>query len=99
MAKPIGSIRAWQLAHAGLARCRVIASRIVSSSPGLAPVVSSAGISGGGGGGAADNRFSSTHLPRSTGDVRVEYDVIVRTLPCPSRPPRGLPAGSATRRK
>ena len=56
-------------------------------------------MSAGGGGGAADSRFSSTHLPRSTGDVRVEYDVIVSTLPWPSRPPRGLPAGSVTRRK
>ena len=32
--------------------------------------------------------FSSIHLPRITGDVRVEYDVTVRMLPCPSRPVR-----------
>ena len=48
-------------------------------------------MSAGGGGGADDSRFSSTHLPRSTGEVRVAYDVIVRMLPWPSRPPRTLP--------
>ena len=32
--------------------------------------------------------FSSTHLARSTGDVRLPYDVTVRTLPFPSSPPR-----------
>ena len=54
---------------------------------------------GGGGGGGEPSRFSSTHLPRSTGDVRVAYDVSVRMLPWPSRPPRGLPSGNVTRRK
>src|SRR6266853_2804567 len=87
IAKPIGSIRAWQLAQLGFARCAVIASRIVSVLPASAPSVFKAGMFGGGGGGAADNRFSSTHLPRTTGDVRVAYDVSVRMLPWPSRPP------------
>ncbi len=32
--------------------------------------------------------FSSSHLPRSTGDVRLGYDVTVSRLPWPSRPPR-----------
>ncbi len=54
---------------------------------------------GGGGGGAAASRFSRTHLPRTTGDVRVAYEVNVRMLPWPSKPPRGLAAGKVTRRK
>ena len=95
IAKPIGSIRAWQLAQAGFARCWVIASRIVSVLPGSAPSVFSAGMFGGGGGGGDASRFSSTHLPRSTGEVRVAYEVSVRMLPWPSRPPRGLPSREA----
>ena len=67
--------------------------------PGSDPSVLSAGMLGGGGGGAADSRFSRTHLPRTTGDVRVAYEVSVRMLPWPSRPPRGLPAGNVTRLK
>ena len=50
---------------------------------------SSAGTFGGGGGGGVPRMFSSSHLPRSTGDVRFGYDVTVRMLPWPSRPPRG----------
>ena len=50
-------------------------------------------------GGAAFNKFSSTHFPRTTAEVRFAYDVIVSTLPCASKPPRGLPSGSVTRRK
>src|SRR5204863_24897 len=90
--------RRWQTAQAGFARCAVIASRIVSGLPVSALSVLSAGMFAGGGGGAADRRFSSTHLPRTTGDVRVAYDVSVRMLPWPSRPPRGLPGGNVTRR-
>src|ERR1051325_9185544 len=88
MAKPIGSIRAWQLAHAGLARCWIIASRMVSGLPVVLPSVFNAGTFGGGGGGGADNKFSSTHLPRFTGDVRFAYDVFVNRLPRPSSPTR-----------
>ena len=40
--------------------------------PGSLPSVLSAGTFGGGGGGGEASRFSSTYLPRSTGDVRVE---------------------------
>ena len=54
---------------------------------------------GGGYGGGVPSRFSSTHLPRETGEVRVATDVTVSMLPCPSRPRRGLSAGSGTRRK
>ncbi len=34
------------------------------------------------------NRFSSTHLPRFTGEVRVGFDVTVNTLACVNTPPR-----------
>ena len=43
---------------------------------------------GGGGGGGEPRMFSSIHLPRITGEVRVAYEVTVRMLPWPSRPPR-----------
>ena len=46
----------------------------------------------GGGGGGEFSRFSSTYLPRNTVEVRVEYEVSIRMLPCPSSPARGLPA-------
>ena len=49
---------------------------------------------GGGAGGGVPSRFSRIHLPRTTGDVRSGYDVTVRMLPCPSRPPRRLSGGS-----
>ena len=39
------------------------------------------------------------HLPLITGEVRIAGEVTVRMLPCPSRPRRGLSAGSVTRRK
>ncbi len=42
--------------------------------------------------------FSSSHLPRRTGDVRFGYEVMVSTLPWPSRPLRWVPA-IVTRRK
>ena len=48
------------------------------------------GTPGGGGGGGVPIMFSSTHLPRSTGDVRLAYEVASRMLPWPSRPPRTL---------
>ena len=32
--------------------------------------------------------FARIHLPRSTGEVRVAYEVTVRMLPWPSSPPR-----------
>ena len=60
---------------------------------------SSAGTFGSGGGGGAPKMLRSTHTPRSTGDVRVAYDVTDSTLPCRSRPPRLLSGASVTRRK
>ncbi|PWU10759.1 MAG: hypothetical protein C5B51_03805 [Terriglobia bacterium] len=75
-----------------------MASRNESASPELAFSVLSDGTLGGGGGGGAASRFSSTYLPRNTGEVRVEYEVSVRIPPWPSSPARGLPGGSVTRR-
>src|SRR5207247_2431509 len=62
------------------------------------PVSFSAGTFGGGGGGADPRRFSSSHFPRNTGEVRVAYEVANRTLPCPRSPVRLLSL-SVTRRK
>ncbi len=69
-ANPSGSIRAWQLEQTGLLRWSSMRSRTEAGFP-LSPVSRSAGTSGGGGGGGAPRTFSSSHLPRSTGDVRV----------------------------
>src|SRR5687767_1355610 len=92
---------AWQLAHAGFARCCARASRIGRILPESLLSVASAGISGGGGEGGAPRRFPRTYFPRRTGDVRLAYDVIVRMLECPSspRPRRGLSSAYVTRRK
>ena len=92
----MGSIGAWQTEHDGFSRCSTIASRIDTGSPSSFSSAS-AGMSGGGSGGGAPSRFSSTHLPRSTGDVRFGYDVTVITLPWPSSPPRRA-SSSVTRR-
>ena len=51
-------------------------------------------MSGGGGGGGWPTIRSSTHLPRSTGEVRVPSAVTFRMLACVSTPPRWLVAGS-----
>ena len=56
---------------------RTADSRAPSSSSGLSVV----STFGGGGGTGAPRMLSSTHLPRSTGDVRVACDVTVRMLP------------------
>src|SRR5262249_24092393 len=99
IAKPIGSIRAWQPAQGGLARCWIMASRMERVVPFSAPSVFSAGTTAGGGGGGDESRFSSTHFPRTTGEVRVAYAVIANKLPCQSTPPRGLSGGKVTFRK
>ena len=52
----------------------------------------------GGGGVGGDARIvSSTHAPRSTGDVRSGYDVTISTLPLPNKPKR-RESVSSTRR-
>src|SRR5205814_8274398 len=97
-AKPAGSIMLWHEAQTGSDRCSAIRSRIVFT---FACVrrSESAGTFGGGSGGGVPRMLLRIHLPRITGDVRIAGDVIVRMLACPSRPRRGLSAGSCTRRK
>ena len=94
--KPSGSITRWQVAHAGFLRCSSSRSRTDSTLP-PSLFSCSVGTFGGGGGGGVPRMFSRIHLPRSTGDVRLGYDVTASTLPWPSRP-RRFSSGSVTRR-
>src|SRR2546427_8337103 len=89
-------MRAWHEAQTVLDRCCSICPRIVSSFP-SAFLDFSSGISGGGGGGGVPSSASRIHLPRCTTDVRLGYDVTVRTLPWPSSPKR-FGSVSVTRR-
>ncbi len=73
-------------------------SRMVSTLPARTALSLSGGTLFGIGGGGAFSRLSSTHLPRTTGDVRSACDVIIRIAPFPSRPFRASSA-SVTRRK
>src|SRR5256885_15086547 len=91
-------MRAWHPAQAGSARCCTIASRNVSSLPDSLLSVFREGTVGGGGGGGEASRFSSTDLPRNTGDVRGEYDVRVIIPPWPRSTPRRVDPASSTRR-
>ena len=62
----------------------LLAHRCAAARP---AVLGSGGTSGGGGGGGdADQMFSSTHLPRITGEVRSACEVTVRMLPLPEQP-------------
>ena len=88
-------MRAWQLAQAGLARCAVIASRmrqrscparrLRSSAPGCWAAAA-----------AAPTRAGSRAPTCRAAPARCGWrtSVIVRMLPWPSSPPRGLPSGS-----
>ncbi len=79
----------WHELHAGWRGACANCSATDSSRPSFAsPVASRSGTSAGGGGGGLPSSTSITHLPRSTGDVRLPCEVSVRTLPCPSRPRR-----------
>ena len=60
---------------------------------------SSEGMSGGGGGVGVPRMFSRRNWPRFTGEVRVGFDVTIKTPAWVSIPPRGLPSGSVTLRK
>ncbi len=84
---PSGSMRAWQLAHTGLARCISSICRTDNGLPSLL-LDSSDGTLGGGAGGGAARIFSSSHLPRMVGEVRVVYEVTASTLALPSSPKR-----------
>ena len=67
--------------------------------PALVLVRSASATSGGGGGGGAPSKLPSTHLPRSTGEVRFGYEVTVSRLAWPSSPLRwSWAAPSVTRR-
>ena len=59
--------------------------------------IRNAGILGGGSGAVVPKMFFRAHIPRRTGDVRLDCDVSVSTLPCPRSPARSLP-GSVTGR-
>src|SRR5688572_11422187 len=90
-------MRAWHDAHTALARCCSSISRTVVDLP---SVLSSrlVLVFGGGGGTGAARIFSSSHLPRMVGDVRVGYDVTASTLAFPSSPQR-FSSASVTRLK
>ena len=83
--------RIHQLVAAGARRVRAVLLHPLAHRQRLAVGCrrSSGGTFGGGGGGGVPSRFSSIHLPRTTGEVRLAYDVTVRMLPWPSSPPRG----------
>ena len=59
---------------------------------------STAGTLGGGGGGGWPMSRSMTQAPRTTGEVVVPFALTFKIAACVSRPPKGLPAGSATLR-
>ncbi len=77
----------WQVAHTAFARCCSSRSRTDRGAP-SSPAVGRLGTSGGGGEGGVPRKFSSSHTPRTTGEVRFAYEVMVRMLAWPSRPPR-----------
>ena len=82
-AKPSGSMRG---VARGAGRVGAVLLQLLAQRTGLPDACSSRpGTSGGGGGGGAFSRFSSIHLPRSTGEVRLAYDDTVSTLACVRR--------------
>ena len=84
---PIGSMILWQAAHTGLLRCCSIFCRTEVGC--CAPSFSgSGGTFGGGRGAGVPRRFSRTHLPRATGEVRFATEVTSRKLDWPSKPRR-----------
>ena len=96
-ANPSGSIVLWQLAQTAFVRCCSSRSRTERGAP-FSRAPGRLGTSGGGGEGGVPRKFSSSHTPRTTGDVRFAYDVIVRRLAWPSSPPL-VSSGQVTRRK
>ena len=82
-AKPMGSILAWQAAQDAFARCgSILLPHRHRLSDGC--LLQRRHVRRGGGGGAP-RRFSSTHLPRITGEVRVGYDVTASARPWSTR--------------
>ena len=84
-ARPYGSITPWHALQLAFLRCCSSRSRTVfgCSPSGVSEFVSTPG---GGGVGGVPMSLSSTHAPRSTGDVRSPYDVRSSTAPLPSSP-------------
>src|SRR5262249_61167464 len=79
-AKPSGSIVEWQLLQDGFLRCSASRSRIdAGRAPGLSLRLVS--TPGGGGGTGRPKMLFSSHLPRSTGDVRSGYEVVASSAP------------------
>ena len=70
----------WQLAHTGFLRCCSSRSRTEVGALPSWRASGRLGTFGGGGEGGVPRTFSSSHFPRTTGDVRVAYDVTVRML-------------------
>ena len=94
---PSGSMLRWHVAQAGFRRWTSINSRTdVGGAP--SSRVPRSGTSAGGSAGGAPSRFSSTHLPRDTGDVRLAYEVRVR-MPAWPRMPARRSSAHVTRRK
>ena len=86
-------MKRWHELQVGFLRCDSMRSRVVSIRPSFAsPVASRSGTSGGGGGGGVPSSTSITHLPRSTGEVRLASEVCTSMLPWP-RMPRRLASG------
>src|SRR5688572_25473600 len=85
-ARPNGSNRAWQFAHAGLTLWAVIRSRRVPRGwPGRS---ASAGTLAGGLGASMPKKRVSTYTPRTVGDVRDGCETTVNGPACPRRPAR-----------
>src|SRR5262249_26444625 len=84
---PIGSIILWHAAQTAFFRCSSIRSRtdVIFWLPSFSL---SGGTLGGGRGGGVPKRFSRTHFPRETGEVRFATDVTSRKLAWPSKPRR-----------
>src|SRR5579863_1167351 len=86
----MGSITLWQGEQLGFLRCSSKRWRRETSVPIFDSL--SEGTLAGGGGGGVPSRFSSTHFPRTGGEVRVGYDDTVRIAPCVRTPPRCSPS-------
>ena len=67
---------------------------------GTSPGVSSRSVltPAGGAGTGNPKMLSTSHLPRSTGEVRSGYDVVASSAPAASNPPRRAVSGHVTRR-
>ena len=95
-ASPIGSITPWHCRQPGFDRWLSSRARSVFGASPLG-CDRSVSTSGGGGVGGVPISLPITHAPRSTGDVRLPYDVWSSIAPLPSSPQR-YGSSSVTRR-